>query len=90
MSGILNSKSNYPPPYSSYDTCRGHAFNAFNTTDMGMVYVDSTGITVEEKGMGNKPYDMIVYAREGEELGEIRIDQAESLEYSYYKDKEEK
>ncbi len=90
MSGILNNKSNYPPPYSSYDTCRGHAFNAFNTTDMGMVYVDSTGITVEEKEMGNKPYDMIVYAREGEELGELRVDQAESLDYSYYKVKEEK
>jgi hypothetical protein len=38
--------------------------------------------------MGNKPYDMIVYAREGEELGEIRVDQAESLDYSYYKLKE--
>ena len=88
MSGILNNKSNYPPPYSSYDTCRGHAFNAFNTTDRGMVYVDSTGITVEEKEMGNRPYDMIVYARKGEELGEMRVDQAESLDYSYYKVKE--
>jgi hypothetical protein len=89
LSGTLNI-SNYPPPYSSYDTCRGHAINAFHTTDRGMVYVDSTGITVEEKGMGNKPYDMIVYARKGEELGEIRVDQAESLDYSYYKDKEGK
>lgn len=89
MSGILN-KSSYPPLYSSYDTCRGHAFNAFNTTDLGMVYVDSTGITIEEKEMGNKPYDMIVYARKGEELGEIRVDQAESLNYSYYKVKEGK
>jgi hypothetical protein len=87
LSGALNI-SNYPPPYSSYDTCRGHAFNAFNTTDMGIVYVDSTGITVDEKEAGNKPYDMIVYARMGEELGEIRVDQAESLNYSYYKDKE--
>jgi len=90
VSGIVKNKSNYPPPYSSYDTCRGHAFNAFNTTDMGMVYVDSTGITVEEKAIENKPYDMIVYAKKGEELGEIRIDQAESLDYSYYKIKEGK
>jgi len=37
--------------------CRGHAFNAFNTIDIGMVYVDSTGITVEKKEMGNIPYD---------------------------------
>lgn len=81
----LNNNSRYLPAYSSYDTCRGHAFNAFNTTDMGMVYVDSTGITIEEKEKGNKPYDMIVYVRKGEELGEIRIDQAESLDYSYYK-----
>jgi len=87
-SEILNNDSHYPPAYSSYDTCRGHAFNVFNTTDRGMVYVDSTGITIEEKEMGNKPYDMIVYARQGEELGEIRIDQAESLDYSYYKLKE--
>ena len=90
MQGILNNKSNYPPPYSSYDTCRGHAFNAFNTTDRGMVYVDSTGITVEEKEMGNRPYDMIVYAKTGEELGELRVDQAESLDYSYFKVKEGK
>ena len=26
----------------------GHAFNAFETTDMGMVYVDCTGMTIEE------------------------------------------
>lgn len=83
-----NNDSYYPPAYSSYDTCRGHAFNAFNTTDRGMVYVDSTGITIEEKEIGNKPYDMIVYAQQGEELGEIRIDQAENLDYSYYKLKE--
>lgn len=88
-SEILNNGSHYLPAYSSYDACRGHAFNAFNTTDRGIVYVDSTGITVEEKEMGNKPYDMIVYAREGEELGgEIRVDQVESLDYSYYKLKE--
>jgi hypothetical protein len=85
---LLNNNSSYPPAYSSYDTCRGHAFNVFNTTDRGMVYVDSTGITIEEKETGNKPYDMIVYAQKGEELGEIRIDQAESLDYSYYKLKE--
>lgn len=90
MSEVLENKTLYPPPYSSYDTCRGHAFNAFNTTDMGMVYVDSTGITVEEKEMGNRPYDMIVYAIKGEELGEIRVDQAESLDYSHYKVKEGK
>lgn len=87
-SEILNNGSHYPPAYSSYDACRGHAFNAFNTTDRGIIYVDSTGITVEEKEMGNKPCDMIVYAREGEELGEMRIEQAENLEYSYYKLKE--
>jgi hypothetical protein len=90
ISEVLKNNSYYPPLYSSYDTCRGHAFNAFNTTDMGIVYVDSTGITLEEKEMGNKPYDMIVYARKGEELGEIRVDQAESLDYSYYKVKERK
>lgn len=87
-SEMSNNDSHYPPTYSSYDTCRGHAFNVFNTTDRGMVYVDSTGITIEEKEMGNKPYDMIVYAQKGKELGEIRIDQAESLDYSYYKLKE--
>jgi hypothetical protein len=90
MSEAMKNKSRYPPPYSSYDTCRGHAFNAFNTTDGEMVYVDSTGITVEEKEMGNRPYDMIVYAIKGEELGEICVDQAESLDYSYYKVKEGK
>lgn len=89
MSKASVSDLHSPPAYSSYDTCRGHAFNAFNTTDMGMVYVDSTGITTEEKRMANKPYDMIVYAQKGEDLGEIWINQAENLDYSYYKLKEE-
>lgn len=30
------------------DSSMGHACNAFETTDIGMVYVDCTGITVEE------------------------------------------
>ena len=30
------------------DSTMGHACNAFETTDMGMVYVDCTGMTIEE------------------------------------------
>jgi hypothetical protein len=67
---------------------RGHAFNVFNTTDRGLVYVDATGITGEEKEQGRQPHYMAVYFEQDKPLGEIWIDQADSTDYDYYLQKE--
>lgn len=63
---------------------RGHAFDVFNTTDRGLVYVDATGITGAEKKLGMQPDKMAVYFKEGMPLGEIALNQSESFDYSYY------
>jgi hypothetical protein len=63
---------------------RGHAFNVFNTTDRGLIYVDATGITSDEKEQGRQPYYMAVYFEPGKPLGEIWVDQSESTDYEYY------
>lgn len=66
------------------EACRGHAFVAFNTTDRGLVFVDDTGVTAEERAKGSRAYDMVVYAQEGKCPGEIAIGQATDFDYSYY------
>lgn len=70
----------------------GHAFNAFQTTDRGLVYIDCTGeglkgMTYEELLYGEPhpcEYDTIAYVEIGKEYGGISIDKAESLQYSFY------
>ena len=54
----------------------GHALNAFDTTDKGLVFVDCT------------QWDTIAYVKIGEELGYIDLDWALSPEYSYYEENE--
>lgn len=66
----------------------GHGFTVFNTTDRGLVYIDPTGVTSEEKAQGRQPRFMVVYFEQGMPLGEIRVNQSESLNYSYYQEKE--
>jgi len=39
----------------------GHALNAFETTDRGLVYVDCTGIDIKGLIAGQKPCDKIAY-----------------------------
>lgn len=69
----------------------GHAINAFETTDKGLVYIDCTS--------GGKNYDLddvaeswdnIAYVRIGSKYGVINIDHAESLGYNYYVEYEQK
>lgn len=67
---------------------RGHAVNVFNTTDRGLVYIDGTGITKSEKAWGRKPLYMVTYIQKNDTLGEISVNQSESLNYSYYKQRE--
>ncbi|MEJ2740701.1 MAG: zinc ribbon domain-containing protein [Dehalococcoidia bacterium] len=70
----------------------GHALNAFNTTDLGLVYIDCTGRGIEETVVDDwssgEPYtceyDSIAYIEKGNEYGVVSIDKAESLYYDYY------
>ena len=71
----------------------GHGLNAIKTTDRGLVYVDSTGPTLEQslrvalyRISGGAPleWDKIAYMVKGKEYGAISINQANSPEYSYY------
>jgi len=57
---------------------KGHASNAFETTDRGLIYVDCGG------GRGAHPGDAIAYIKIGKEYGLIALDKAKSLEYSFY------
>lgn len=56
------------------DNDEGHALNAFETTDKGLVYIDCVG------------WDTIAYVEEEREYGRIDIAQAESLSYSFYQE----
>lgn len=56
------------------DNDEGHALNAFETTDKGLVYIDCV------EG------DTIAYVEEGREYGLIDIAQAKSLSHSFYQE----
>jgi len=72
----------------------GHALNAFNTTDKGLVYVDctrgfSSPIIVELTDSAKREgceHDKIAYVVEGKEYGLISIDKATSPEYWFYEE----
>jgi hypothetical protein len=78
------------------DETEGHAINAFETTDFGLVYVDCTGdrskvtthkYSASDKGrtFGNaSSCDRIAYVQVGKEYGIISLEVAGSPEYIYY------
>jgi hypothetical protein len=69
----------------------GHAFNAFPTTDRGMVYIDCTGINQTEQDDGAVPTDNVVYLLNGSELGELPLTQVNrSLDYEFYLDRKDR
>lgn len=70
----------------------GHALNAFNTTDHGLVYIDCTGpglnITTsggtEDGDDTTVSYDKVAYLSTGSVYGLISIDRASSFDYTFY------
>gem|GEM_PF-1417425 len=79
----------------------GHALNAFETTDRGLVYVDCTGGNVggverlqelmkvsSDTVPSPQPtsWDSIAYVETGREYGLIYLDVASSLSYSFYEE----
>jgi hypothetical protein len=67
------------------NTEEGHAINAFETTDKGLVYVDCTSGGKTQIGDDEiNSWDTIAYIQVGSKYGVIHVDQAESLGYNYY------
>ena len=63
----------------------GHALNAFNTTDRGLVYIDCTG--GQELLWGHSTagdWDKIAYVIIGKEYGLISLDKASGVTYDVY------
>jgi len=70
----------------------GHALNAFNTVDRGIVFVDCTGGGFEvltPSVEDSQSYDRIAYVMIGKDYGTIGIDIAMSGQYDYYERYEE-
>jgi hypothetical protein len=77
----------------------GHALNAFNTTDRGLVFIDCTSpvqsdtpylhmLGLDDEGVGDTGEvvgaDKVAYVELGKEYGVISIEVATSPEYSFY------
>jgi hypothetical protein len=60
----------------------GHAINAFETTDMGLVFIDCTGST--EKNNGRINWDKMAYVKEGEKYAVVSLDYAKEAGYDFY------
>ena len=66
-------------------TEEGHAINAFETTDKGLVYIDCTnGRNSTNELTEAQSWDTIAYIKIGNKYGIIHVDRAESLDYNYY------
>ena len=83
----------------------GHALNAFETIDQGLVYIDCTGQSSSDKlnfhleeteegfiFVDDNPdgWDAVAYVRVGEEYGLIPLARAEALYYNFYAEYKEK
>jgi hypothetical protein len=69
----------------------GHAFNAFLTSDRGVVYIDSTGVNETYFRDGNIATDNNVYMQVGSRLGELPDNQTNgNLDYAFYADRMER
>ncbi len=68
----------------------GHAFNAFPTTDKGIVLIDDTGLIATQKASSLAEFqtDAVVYVEKGKPLGELNLSQVDGhLAYSFYSEK---
>jgi len=74
----------------------GHACNAFETTDRGLVYIDCTGgdllskLTCSLFAPTSTSWDNVAYVEIGKEYGLIDIAKAKSLTYSFYEEYKQK
>jgi hypothetical protein len=79
----------------------GHALNAFDTIDMGLVYIDCTGQSSDDKlnfhveyteedyeFVSDNPesWDAVAYVKIGEEYGLVPLGRAKALYYNFYEE----
>jgi hypothetical protein len=71
-----------------FDDTEGHALNAFNTVDRGLVFVDSTGRRLDEgpDSDDTDSWDKVAYLAIGEEYGQVSFDAAACPGYTCYED----
>jgi len=70
----------------------GHALDAFNTTDRGLVYIDCTGPGFQSPAFGESldsqyiyaEYDKVAYIEVGRNYGLISLDKATFFDYAFY------
>ncbi len=63
----------------------GHAINAFETIDEGLVYIDCTnGRSTQAEDSKPQSWDTVAYIKTGMKYGIIHIERAKSLQYDYY------
>ena len=73
-----------------YNESQGHAFDAFPTTDRGIVYIDDTGLNASQEAEGYIENDNVVYLQAGSELGELPLVQVNgNLSYNFYTERKE-
>jgi hypothetical protein len=70
----------------------GHALNAFDTTDRGLVYIDCTGGGSLSPSLeyNATSWDTVAYVEIGKEYGLIDIGKAKSPSYSFYEQYKQK
>jgi len=70
----------------------GHALNAFETTDKGLVYIDCTGreFFPSLRKYNATSWDKVAYVEVGKEYGVIDIAKAKSPSYSFYEEYKQK
>jgi hypothetical protein len=72
----------------------GHAVNAFETTDQGLVYIDCTGpgifsqLDTSGGPVSNTSWDKVAYLEIGQRFGVLSLDKAISTSYEFYQDYE--
>ncbi|HJX13864.1 MAG TPA: hypothetical protein VJ377_10135 [Dehalococcoidales bacterium] len=68
-----------------FGTDDGHAVNAFETTDKGLVYIDCTnGNAPEDRDGEIKSWDTVAYVEKGEKYGIIPIEIVAGSKFDYY------
>ncbi len=72
----------------------GHAINAFETTDRGLVYIDCTGKSVysqlDGEGISTSSWDKVAYIEEGKKYGVIGLDKARYPFYEFFEEFEQR
>jgi len=74
------------------DNPGGHALNAFQVVDKGLVYIDCTGTEIQpitfEEWLGNQETplerDKVAYAAVGKEYGLVSVNVARATDYEFY------